>query len=244
MADETPAVGAEVSDQATGGSQEVQTDQATGSNESSVDITTIDPTTLAPELQVIHKSLLADYTQKTQGISEAQKKAETLDSLMSNEGISQMLENIEKYGTPYAPQQETQSEQKLSPDETVVKFLEDPEKFIQEAALKLVQPLRESEATREAQTVIDQLSSKYPDFMEHEDAIADLITRGVVTDPEVAYKVVTYEKATQKGADSATKVVEQRVKAAITNGSSATTAPADFKGWKDAFAAAKKQHGY
>ncbi len=45
--------------------------------------TSIDPKTLTPELQALHKQLLGDYTKKTMSIADVRKKAEGYDQIVA-----------------------------------------------------------------------------------------------------------------------------------------------------------------
>lgn len=68
-----------------------QAEQAAASTdtETDTDFTAVDPSTLAPELQAIYKNLQADYTRKTQQLSEQRKAFEGLGPM---EEIQQAIE--------------------------------------------------------------------------------------------------------------------------------------------------------
>lgn len=230
-------------------SQPAATDQEPAvQDEAANDITKVDPTTLAPELQEFHKSLLGDYTKKTQEISTIKGQAEAFMELSNQPGFAELLDNLEKYGTFNKPAEEQNPAQQMSGEEILTKILNDPNWFtnkIREEAQALNKPILEREGQREAKQTIDTLTAKYPDFKEYQDAISKKIEQsGYRMDPEDAYKALSYDKAKQAGANDAVKTVQSRIEAAGAKGSPAQVVqPEVFKTVRDAYLAAKKQHG-
>jgi hypothetical protein len=245
MDETTPSVGEEVNDQVAGDSQDTSTDQDSVESES-IDISSIDPSTLAPELQAIHKSLLGDYTAKTQEIADIKNRAAAFDELMGNPQFSKLVENLDKYGN-VQPQPEP-TVQEMSGEEILTKIIEDPkwlQNEIERVAREQTKPLFDSEAQRTADSTIKELSAKYPDFMDYQDKIAARIEKSCSNmDPEDAYRLETYDKSVQKGANMGAQVTQQRINAAGAKGSPATVvSDKTAKTIQEAYAAARKQHG-
>lgn len=251
MSDEIASVDSGAVDQVSGDSQSTQGDQESAvvaEAAKEIDLTSIDPNTLSPELQELHKSLLGDYTRKTQEISTIKGQADAFNELANQPGFAEVLANLEKYGTFTAPAEEQKPVQQMNGEEILTKILEDPNWLtnkIREEAQALNQPILEREGQREASSTIEKLTAKYPDFPEYSNDIAKKIEQsGFKMDPEDAYKALAFDKSYQKGANEATKVTQDRINAAGTKGSSAqVTQPQVFKTINEAFQAAKKQHG-
>lgn len=58
--------------------------------------TAIDPKTLPPELQALHKQLLGDYTRKTQDIADVRKRAEAFDAISQDQGFVDYWNGLNK----------------------------------------------------------------------------------------------------------------------------------------------------
>lgn len=254
MDETTPSVSAESTEQAsvaeaTEGTQEATGDQDTGGESTpastEVDIASIDPATLAPELQDTVKSFQADYTRKMQEIAEVKNQATAFQELVSHPEFKGIFENLQKFGTVTAPQAEANEASTMTPEQKLEKFLSDPDGYIQEAARELVKPLAEREAQRESDSVIERLSAKYPDFKEYGDEISEKIAAsGYKMDPEDAYKAVAFDKAKQAGINEGMRAAQARAEAATTRGSAApAVSQKAIKSIHDAFQAAKKAHG-
>jgi hypothetical protein len=246
MPDDTTAVveGTEQTSQES--TQEATIDQAEASKP--VSITDID--SLPEELQALAKQLQGDYTRKTQELAAVRGKADAFEELSNNPGFVSLMENIEKYGSPVPPA--IQEAPAMSGEEWLLKAIEDPnfvKNMIREEAQKIVDervsPLTDREARSASEAEITRLSTKYSDFNDHQDAIAEMIEQSKYTlDPETAYKVLTYDSVRSKGVEEGARVTETRVKAASVSGSKAQVqTPVLYKSMAEAYIAAKKAHG-
>jgi hypothetical protein len=170
----------------------------------------------------------ADYTKKTQGLSERAKeyeafqaKAIAFDELMSNPQFSKFTETLQ------APQQQ---EVPLTGTDLIAQIQENPEilkDLIRQEAQRLYGPLADRYYGDLAAKEIDSLRSKYSDFTEYEDGIADILSKdqsGVLT-AEQAYKMLAFDKAKQAGINEGVKSVEQRKLGAAPQASSAAVQP-------------------
>lgn len=256
---EAPAVVPEDQGQAHG-TPDTPVDQAPPEADSSAEFTSVDINTLPEELKGTYKSLQADYTRKTQELSKVQKeiqgKASAFDQLSSNPGFAQMMDNIEKFGTPTpAP---TAPKHELTGEEVLLKILENPQylkQLVRDEALALVSPLTEKEAERESQSVYTKFTSDtetYPYFKEYETQIAEMLDElpnGIALDKipkyiDSFYKSLVFDRV--RVSNDASKKNENREKAAaLSPGSSAAdaSAPKGKMSMQQAFQSAMKEHG-
>lgn len=249
------AVDTVVSDQAptspeSGQSADSQTptiDQAPEATDQPESFTSVDPSTLPPELQATYKSLQADYTRKTQNLAEINRKAAAFEEVMSNPNLSKMVATASTQpGESPAPQ-----ETPMSGEELLVKILDDPQalfdivdKRAEEIANRKLEPLSEKVYSKEADTEITRLSQKYPDFLDHESQIVETMEKYGLDDPESAYKLVTYDKIEQKGVDRGVQVTEARIKGAQPESSTAPVVKAGKMSFQEAFEQAKRSQGW
>lgn len=247
MDTDTPALGEESTEHVLD-TQETPDEQADVAkpSEDPESFTTVRFDELSEEGKAIYKQFQGDYTRKTQDIASTRGKADAFEKMVSNPGFAQMMDNIEKYGTPVAPKEEPAKETRLSGEDLLLRILEDPDFFYKEVdriAESKVAPLSTREAAKEADAEISRLSSKYPDFMTYETEIANLIEEsGHRIDAEKAYKIVTYDKALSRGMEEGSKTTEKRLNTPTSRSSAASAeAPVEYKSIHEAFEAAKKQ---
>ncbi len=172
------------------------------------------------------------------------------DDLVSNPGFTAMMENIEKFGSPFAPP--PTPEVKMTGEELLLKMIEDPDYFwnevdrrAEEKARTYVTPITEREALSETNAEVARLSNLYPDFIEYGDAIADVLERSNYSvDAETAYKIATYDKVRTIGREEGAKTTEARVKSATSTSSQVSVKPTlKNPTMAEAYAAAKKALG-
>lgn len=254
--DET-AVHSDAPEQAGNGTQEVQSDQAPSDDTlSQPDLTDVPEEyrdAVAKAVEEKAKALQADYTRKTQQVADKNREADAFRQLMGDERMAQVIDNMVRYGTPTVPTPQA-PQQRKSGEDILLDILNGGEdaldRLIAERAERIVNervsPIAEANASREAADVIVRLSSKYPDFLEHEDAIASVIkASGYTMDAEQAYKVATWDTVRTKGAAEVARSNEGRaIAAGATKGSAATvTTEKPASDMYEAFAMAKKQMG-
>ncbi len=75
--------------------------------------TDVDPSTLPPELQARYKSMLADYTRKTQSIAEVRKKAEAYDQVSKDQRFIDYYQGLNRAQKAEFKEQKAEVEKKL-----------------------------------------------------------------------------------------------------------------------------------
>lgn len=129
-----PAVGQ--SADAASGTPQGQSGQANPSEQSASteeNFSSVDPKTLPPELQAVHKSMQADYTKKTQAIAELRKKAESFDKLQQDEHVSAYLKGLSRGEKASFQEQKQEAEKKLGEkisDSDFVKAFQSKDDFL------------------------------------------------------------------------------------------------------------------
>lgn len=250
----TPAV-----DDAALGSPAVVTDQVQGTDTSTVNddvstptesveesFTKIDPKSLPPELQAIHKSMLKDYTQKTQEISEYRKKADTYDTLMGNDSFTKLIDLVNN-PTPAVP---GVAAEPLSGEQLLSEILEKGpgrlDEIVNERLQERLGPLENDIYTEKANKAYQDLIQKYPDLPEHEEAMAEKIRNANYNlSPDDAYMIVTYDKVKQQGINEGAEAVAKRNAAAQPGSSTAVVTPSNRpQSVADAFAQAQATLGW
>lgn len=170
----------------------------------------IDPKTLPPELQALHKNLQADYTKKTQAIAqkakeiaEAQKKAQAYDQLTADQRFRDYWSNLSRKEQTDFKEQKAEAEkslgQKIS-DEEFAKSLETKDGFLnllkrvvddtRSQDQQRIQELEQSKMESEAADVVEMFASEMgpdnkplrPDFKEL-DTKYNLITGYLTVNP-------------------------------------------------------------
>lgn len=242
------------------GSPVASNDQVQGTDTSTVNddvstqaieesFTSVDPKSLPPELQGTYKSLMKDYTQKTQGLSEFRKKADAFDTLMSNDQFTRLMDMVNNI-----PQQQTQHDAgpptSMSGEELLLEILEKgPERLnelIEQRAKALIDPLADDIYAEKAQKEYQELLKQYPDLPQHEDDIAKVIEKSNYTlTPHEAYKIVTYDKVKQQGINEGVEVATKRSHAAQPDSSKAAVTPSNRPlSVQDAFKQAQEALGW
>lgn len=140
--------------------------------------TSIDPKTLPPELQAIHKSLLGDYTKKTMAIAEERKllakasdKAKAYDELTNNTRFKETWAEMDRREKTQFKEQKAEAEKRLGEkisDEEFMKafnskdeFLSLLEKVVEDKRAKDQKKIIELEqkvGTSEAANIIDSIA--------------------------------------------------------------------------------------
>lgn len=139
------------------------------------DITTVDVSKLAPELQAVVKNFQADYTRKTQALAQERKRLGEMEQY--KQAIEQLIANP-KFVEWYNAQQQPAKPAELS-DEEYQSALLDKAKFaelVRKEAQTLfeskygpqVNSLQETLLTQQYNQELDKLEQKYPDFKEIE----------------------------------------------------------------------------
>ncbi len=230
----------------TGGTPGTTPDQATSTESFSA----IDPATLTPELQALYKSMQADYTKKTQGLSSKEKeytsfqsKAQAFDELMNNPKFSKLAESVN------APDPTEPAPPPLSGEALIAQILENPDslkEMIRAEAQNLYGPLADRYYGELASKEIEGLKGKYSDFGEYEDQIASVLEKDQsgVLQAEQVYKMLAYDKVKQQGINEGVKALEQRGHAAAPPTSAATVSPNErVNSIFEAFTKAKNAQG-
>lgn len=142
--------------------------------------TSVDPKTLSPELQAIHKSMQADYTKKTQAIAdkqklfvESEKKAKAYDQLTNDQRVKDYLAGLSRGERADFKEQKAEAEkslgQKISDEEfakafeTKDSFLSLLERVVQDRSAKdqkKIESLEQKVGFQEAANVIESVASE------------------------------------------------------------------------------------
>lgn len=184
----------------------------------------------------------ADYTRKTQELSEQRKQVQFAASLAESlqkdpAGTLQALQQHYGFGTP-APQAETEEEW-LDPAEKHLRSLE-----------QRIAAFEQQKAMDDLTRTIDSLQSKYGDDFNADEVVAKALATGS-TDLEAVFKQITFDKVYSKASEAQKKLMDEQARveakrsAAVVSGGSAnktTVAPKAAKPTSvfEAFEQAKK----
>jgi hypothetical protein len=187
----------------------------------------------------------ADYTRKTQELSEQRKQvqfAATLAESLQNDpaGTLQALQQHYGVGTVAAIPEE---EEWLDPAEKQLRQLE-----------QRIAAFEQSNAMDELTRTIDSLQSKYGDDFNADEIVAKALTTGS-TDLEAIFKQITFDKVYSKASEAEKKLAEEQSRieakrsASVVSGGSANKNSAAPKAAKptsvfEAFEQAKKTLNY
>lgn len=180
----------------------------------------------------------ADYTRKTQELSEQRKQvqyaAALAEALQSNPAATlQLLQ--EQYGITAQPQEE----EWLDPAEQQFRQLE-----------QRIAAFEQQRAMDELTRTIDTLQSKYGDDFNADEVVAKALATGT-TDLEAVFKQITFDKVYSTASEAKKKLADEQARvqakrsAAVVSGGTATKAPvttttAQPKSVFEAFENAKK----
>ena len=183
----------------------------------------------------------ADYTRKTQELSEQRKSIEYAaalqEALFSNPAETlQLLQ--EQYGTPAEPEED---------------LWEDPtDKHLRELEKRLLS-FEQQRAMDDLTRTIDSLQSKYGEDFNADEVVAKALALGA-TDLESVFKQIAFDKVYSKGADAKQKLAAEQerleakrgagiVSSASTSKGTTTPASAPPKTVFEAFEQAQRQLG-
>lgn len=181
--------------------------------------TSIDPKTLSPELQAVHKSMLGDYTKKTMAIADrekaleiASKKAAEYDRLTSTQQFKEVWSEMSRREKADFKDQKAEAEQKLGQritDEEFAKSFETKDGFLslmekisnlsREKDQKKISELEQKVGTSEAANIIDAVALEAgkdglplrPDFYELSDLVTGFLRLNATNDPKEFQQSVT-----------------------------------------------------
>lgn len=183
--------------------------------------THIDPKTLSPELQAVHKSLLGDYTKKTQAIAarekelaDASKKAAEYDKLTSSVQFKETWAEMSRREKAEFKEQKAEAEKSLGEkitDEEFAKSFESKDGFLalmkkiadesRSKDQKEIQELKQKVGTSEAANIIDSVALEVgkdgqpvrPDFyaLDEDGAITGYLRLNATNNPKEFQSKVT-----------------------------------------------------
>lgn len=93
----------------------------------------VDPSTLPPELQAVYKSMQSDYTKKTQSIADVRKKAEAYDTVSKDQRFVDYWKGLDKTQKADFKEQKAEAEKRLGEkisDEEFTKAFNSKEDFL------------------------------------------------------------------------------------------------------------------
>lgn len=136
----------------------------------------IDPSTLPPEMQAVYKSLQADYTKKTQSIAEAKKKADYYDQISKDQRFVDYYNGLNRQQKADLKKQEPEAVKRLaeriSPEEfqkafsspeEFMGFLEKANKYTSESYQKEIQTLKQQLSVKDAGDVVESFATQMKD---------------------------------------------------------------------------------
>lgn len=184
----------------------------------------------------------ADYTRKTQELSEQRKQVQYAsalqEALQSDPAATLQLLN-QQYGVATQPQED--------------EWMDPAEKQMQQLEQR-IQAFEQSKAMDELAKTIDSLQSKYGDDFNADEIVAKALATGS-TDLEAVFKQITFDKVYSKASEAEKKLaqeqsrVEAKRSASVVSGGSANKNSAAPKAAKptsvfEAFEQAKKTLNY
>lgn len=254
--------------------QEGETVQAGGAQEQTEgeSFTSIDVKNLPPEMQALHKSLLSDYTKKTQAIAE-EKKA--LDTVKQTYGWVDELNQIASQDPRTAAarlraaadrlekvQPDPLSQHGISPDEMTPteRLLYTQLQQMQQALGQVYQQTNgyfQTQAQREESARVEReltgIRDKYhaevtpEQWAVIESKIRDTAQQSGIKDMEAAYRVAFFDDAEKRGLNKAYKSMQAKKQATLPGGSqsgkNAMPAGGSYNTIWDAFNEAKAELG-
>ena len=160
----------------------------------------------------------ADYTRKTQELSEQRKQVQFAASLAESLQSDPVgtLQALQKHYGVNAPSQDQQVEEEwLDPAEKHLRSLE-----------QRIAAFEQQKAMDELTRTIDSLQSKYGDDFNADEVVAKALATGS-TDLEAVFKQITFDKVYSKASDAQKKLMDEQARveakrsAAVVSGGSA-----------------------
>ena len=184
----------------------------------------------------------ADYTRKTQELSEQRKQvqyASALAEALQNDPAATLQLLQQQYGVATQPEED--------------EWMDPAEKQMQQLEQR-IQAFEQSKAMDELTKTIDSLQSKYGDDFNADEIVAKALTTGS-TDLEAVFKQIAFDKVYSKASEAEKKLaqeqsrVEAKRSASVVSGGSANKNSAAPKAAKptsvfEAFEQAKKTLNY
>jgi hypothetical protein len=186
----------------------------------------------------------ADYTRKTQELSEQRKQVEFAAALaksLQEDPASTLLALQQHYGVG-TNTVTSEEEEYLDPAEKQFRSLE-----------QRIAAFEQQKAMDELQRTIESLQGKYGDDFNADEVVATALAKGS-TDLEAVFKQITFDKVYSKASEAQKKLMDEQSRvqakrqAAVVTGGAAAKAPvipakAAPKTVFEAFQEAKKVHG-
>lgn len=175
----------------------------------------LDPKTLPPELQALHKQLQADYTKKTQEIAETRKKASAYDQLSSDKRFREYWTGLNRQEKTEFKEQKAEMEkalgQKITDDEFAKSFESKDgflgllERVVDEKmgrSQKRIQELEQKVVLSEASDIVENFATEVgqdgkpirPDFYQLNDPKLNLITGFLHVNPPEGKSPEAYQE--------------------------------------------------
>ena len=170
----------------------------------------------------------ADYTRKTQELSEQRKQVEfaaTLAQSLEQDPAGTLQALQQHYGV--ANQSEVEDEW-LDPAEKQMRQLE-----------QRIQAFEQSKAMDELTKTIDKLQSKYGEDFNPDEVVAKAIATGM-TDLEAVFKQVAFDKVYSKASESSKKLADEQARVQAKRSATIVSTGASSKGGNPAATTAPK----
>jgi hypothetical protein len=185
----------------------------------------------------------ADYTRKTQELSEQRKQVEfaaTLAQSLEQDPAGTLQALQQHYGV--AGQPSAEEDEWLDPAEKQLRQLE-----------QRIAAFEQQKAMDELTRTIDKLQSKYGEDFNPDEVVAKAIATGV-TDLEAVFKQIAFDKVYSKASESSKKLAEEQARVQAKRSATIVSAGTSSKGGSpvttaqpktvfEAYEQAKKAHG-
>jgi hypothetical protein len=172
----------------------------------------------------------ADYTRKTQELSEQRKQVEfaaTLAQSLQEDPAGTLQALQQHYGVATAPAV-PEEEEWLDPAEKQLRQLE-----------QRIAAFEQQKAMDELTRTIDKLQSKYGEDFNPDEVVAKALATGI-TDLEAVFKQITFDKVYSKASEASKKLAEEQARVQAKRSATIVSTGTSSKGGSPATAAQPK----
>lgn len=205
--------------------------------------TFMDPNNLPPELLAPFKRMQGAFTKAMQGVAGEKAKAELYDQLMSGDPEQAVQALAKRVGLKVVKGEVVDSTTGSKAEESpTVKYIRD---IVNEQLAPAKEEFVKAQKQLRAEAAISYLSANHPDWYIYENTMADLAIKhpSLQADPSKLYRLAKAEQ------DDVAAVVDggekrERVATRPSTGRATVVGPKKAETIDEAFAMAKKQHGF
>lgn len=184
--------------------------------------TSLDPAKLPKELKEVYKNMQADFTRKSQELSEARKKAQLYDQLQQEQIIQTKFPKIEDKARPSTETTQFLAQslgvdvsQLAGEERQQLEFLAKlVDAGVQRGISQHVKPIQSDLLKRDYQAELADVKKKYADFNDYLPDIKSVLEANPQLSYEQAYRLASFDDRERKGRNSALKNLEVKKKQA------------------------------